>query len=463
MKTLRLRLFLLLAAIALLSRAAIADTIVVNSTADPAGFNNNITIPQLGSTITLRDAIAAVRNTGGTHTITFAPSLAGQTIYLTHQTPDTNDAFFPYQVGQTAVNLTIQGLTGNSGITIARSSNAPAMGLFLCLGSGLSLTVNDLTFSGGDKLGLQGWGGAFNILGSHVTMNRCTLTGNRAALGGAIHLRDAGTLSLSNCTIAGNTAGDEGGGIFNYTGAPVTLTHTTITNNSAPRGGGLFTYYGGDLLVNTIIAGNHAYFGFGYDLDGNNGSGTSVSSASHHNLIGDAASSGGLSHGVNGNIVGANAHLNVLAFNGGPTPTAALSADSPARNAAASGVVNIDQRAISRPQGAGADIGAYELVDGAPTAFASADKVTFVIDLNNSFNVIANGLPAPTYSLSGTLPSGLTFSSTGVLSGTPAAGTEGTYPLSRHSEQQRWICHAILHAHGDSRGDRDYGRRRRQR
>ena len=48
-----------------------------------------------------------------------------------------------------------------------------------------------------------------------------------------------------------------------------------------------------------------------------------------------------------------------------------------------------------------------------------------------SFIVTASGFPAPALSESGTLPAGVTFNaSTGVLSGTPAAGTDGTYNLT---------------------------------
>ena len=78
MKTRLLSLALLLCWIG----AAGAATITVNSTADPAGFNQNITIPQLGATVTFRDAVSAAANSGGTNTITFSPSLAGQTINL---------------------------------------------------------------------------------------------------------------------------------------------------------------------------------------------------------------------------------------------------------------------------------------------------------------------------------------------------------------------------------------------
>ena len=48
-----------------------------------------------------------------------------------------------------------------------------------------------------------------------------------------------------------------------------------------------------------------------------------------------------------------------------------------------------------------------------------------------TFAVTATGMPTPTLSESGTLPTGLTFNAaTGVLSGIPASGTSGIYPLT---------------------------------
>jgi hypothetical protein len=64
-----------------------------------------------------------------------------------------------------------------------------------------------------------------------------------------------------------------------------------------------------------------------------------------------------------GDLPGRNPLLAALADNGGPTETQALRAGSPAIDAgAADGCPQHDQRGIRRPQGAGCDIGAYELV-----------------------------------------------------------------------------------------------------
>jgi streptogramin lyase len=70
-------------------------------------------------------------------------------------------------------------------------------------------------------------------------------------------------------------------------------------------------------------------------------------------------------------------------------------------------------------------------VDQAP-AFTSAGSTTFTAGTLGSFTVAASGFPLPTLSESGTdsLPSGVSFNpTTGVLSGTPAANTGGTYTL----------------------------------
>jgi hypothetical protein len=60
----------------------------------------------------------------------------------------------------------------------------------------------------------------------------------------------------------------------------------------------------------------------------------------------------------------------------------------------------------------------------------SANTVTFTAGTTKSFTVTSTGFPAPTVNVTGALPSGVTFAAaTAVLSGTPAAGTGGQYPL----------------------------------
>lgn len=67
--------------------------------------------------------------------------------------------------------------------------------------------------------------------------------------------------------------------------------------------------------------------------------------------------------------------------------------------------------------------------------FTSADNTTFDVTFPGSFTITATGNPqSMTISLAGALPSGVTFTDNGdgtaILGGTPALGTNGTYPLS---------------------------------
>jgi hypothetical protein len=68
-------------------------------------------------------------------------------------------------------------------------------------------------------------------------------------------------------------------------------------------------------------------------------------------------------------------------------------------------------------------------VDQAP-AITSAAGTTFTEDTAGNFTVVATGFPAPTLGESDPLPTGVSFDpKTGVLGGTPAEGTAGTYTL----------------------------------
>ena len=77
--------------------------------------------------------------------------------------------------------------------------------------------------------------------------------------------------------------------------------------------------------------------------------------------------------------------------------------------------------------------GYYELVPTAPQppAITSANATTFTVGSAGTFTVTTTGAPAPTVTQTGALPNGVTFNSaTRTLSGTPAAGTGGIYPIT---------------------------------
>jgi hypothetical protein len=198
-----------------------------------------------------------------------------------------------------------------------------------------TLTVTNSTLSGNSA---SSGGGIYTESGT-ANVTNSTLAGNSASSGGGI--RNEGTLTVTNSTLSGNTANSNGGGIF--AGKAVTLTNTVVAN----------TMQGGDLSVN----------------------GASVTFAGMHNLIDDADKAGGLTDGMNGNIVGHPALLGSLASNGGPTLTIPLNTGSPAiahgdpAVCAAAPVSGVDQRGVTRP-GSVCAIGAFEplLSAIAPTA-----------------------------------------------------------------------------------------------
>ncbi len=72
----------------------------------------------------------------------------------------------------------------------------------------------------------------------------------------------------------------------------------------------------------------------------------------------------------------------------------------------------------------------FTLTVGQPPTITSADNTSFTVNTAASFTVTATGFPAPTFTNTGTLPTGVTLSSAGVLSGTPALGAVGTYPIA---------------------------------
>jgi len=73
----------------------------------------------------------------------------------------------------------------------------------------------------------------------------------------------------------------------------------------------------------------------------------------------------------------------------------------------------------------------FTLTVTAPPTITSAAAATFRVGTAGTFTVTATGNPASTFTESGTLPSGVTLNSTtGVLSGTPGAGTAGSFPIT---------------------------------
>ena len=69
-------------------------------------------------------------------------------------------------------------------------------------------------------------------------------------------------------------------------------------------------------------------------------------------------------------------------------------------------------------------------VDPSAPSFTSAASTTFAENTGGSFSVTADGDGPLGYSMTSPLPAGVTLSASGTLSGTPAYGAAGTYPVT---------------------------------
>ena len=145
-----------------------------------------------------------------------------------------------------------------------------------------------------------------------------------------------------------------GGGIQCLTG-DVAVLNSTIYNNSAVFGGGISNISCVLTLRNTIVANSPS---------GGNCNGT-ITSLGHNLDSGNTCAFTGA-----GDLININPLLGPLTLNApGTTQTHSLLIGSPAIDAAdPTTFPATDQRGVTRPQGVGPDIGAYELVPSVATA-----------------------------------------------------------------------------------------------
>jgi hypothetical protein len=249
----------------------------------------------------------------------------------------------------------ISNVNGTMTITRTRISDNSSPGS----GGGLSnygtLTLVDSTVSGNSNNGIFNWGG------STLTITGSTISGNTSVgWGGGIN--SWGTVTIANSTFASNTAVN-GGGIFNYAGT-MAVSHSTFSGNSAgiASGGGIWNQsqltLKNAILANSPSGGNcggSAGTSAGYNLSDDN------SCSSFFVLAGDL------------NSLPAGLDPSGLQTNGGATKTIALLPSSLGLNAIPVGnctdvsavAVTIDQRGVSRPQGAACDMGSFEAAEAA--------------------------------------------------------------------------------------------------
>ncbi len=259
-----------------------------------------------------------------------------------------------------------------------------------------TLTVTDAVISGNSAT--TGGGAGIENNGT-LTVTGSTISGNDAGIGDGGGIRNAGTLTVSGSTISGNVAVN-GGGIAAF-GASMAVTNSTLSGNTASIGGAAIINFNVATVRNTTIAGNVAS-----SCISNSGTLTMTSTivagtaanmvgtyavGSSNNLIQVSANAGGLTNGVNGNIIGSDPLLGALADNGGPVMTMALQAGSPAIDAGANpDSLTTDSRGAGfvRVRGAAIDIGSFE--SNASPTIASLTAAPSSVTRGQGFTLTAN-------------------------------------------------------------------------
>ena len=283
----------------------------------------------------LRDAINQVEAGG---TITFSPSLSGQTITLTSDSLDIDK------------NLTIDASGLPNGITI--SGEGERRVFFISAGD---VTLDTLTIRDGNAF----FGGGIRHIDGNLTIRNSLITDCTADFGGGIDSGD-GAVLLENSTITGNATvlqGGDGGGILVFTDSSLTINQSTIAGNTANGLGDNLFADGNVTATNSIIA-----------------------SAGDTTLTSSIDGAGTVS-GTN-NIIGMDPLLGPLADNGGPTQTMLPLPGSPMIDSGGASALATDQRGFTRTVGSAPDIGAAELQERIVTTDNDIDDGPFLTTNN---------------------------------------------------------------------------------
>ncbi|HZV06696.1 MAG TPA: Ig-like domain repeat protein [Gemmataceae bacterium] len=223
--------------------------------------SNNYTVAA-GDTVGLINAINSANSDS-------ASNITGDTITLTYSATN------PYKFSSTnnttnganvlpvitAVGLTIEGNGSTLNAGLNSNLNAGSFGRLFDVASGASVTLVNMTLTGGLASGSTAQGGAVYDAGANLTMKTVTVVDNVAkgngqttggagnnAQGGGLYI-SGGTVNLTNCIItandvyaasgvAGGAGGNaQGGGIY-ATAATLTLSGTGVNNSTVKAGNG---------------------------------------------------------------------------------------------------------------------------------------------------------------------------------------------------------------------------------
>jgi predicted outer membrane repeat protein len=268
------------------------------------------------------------------------------------------------------------------------------------------------------------FGGGIANVGATASLTNVVFRNNNASgilARGAGMYNESANATLCNVVFSGNTVPSglgQGGGMSNRS-STVTLINVTFGKNSVGGangyGGAIFNYASNPAVRNCILWGNTA-------KNGSQIYNTSKSNpvVSYSDVQGGAAGTGNLnSDPLYRDLANGDLHLQ----SGSPAT------DKGDNNAVPSGVTT-DLDGGPRIVNGTVDMGAYE-GQTQSIAITSVNNATFTVGTSGSFTVTAAGSPTPVLSETGLLPNGLKFDpASGILSGTPAAGSAGVYSIT---------------------------------
>ncbi len=207
------------------------DAFISKLEGDPIVLSSVVTNTNNSGSGSLRQAI---QDTSSGGTITFDPSLAGQTIHLASE----------LEVNK---SITIDGSNLTPPITVSGDTDNDGDGdvQLMTIASFADVTINSIDFTKGYPI-TQLKSGGINNLGS-LTIIESSFSENKGGQGGAI--LNSGNLTIDHVDFTANSAPD-GGAILNDLNATAIITSSTFTQNSTTYGNGGAIGNIGNLTVN---------------------------------------------------------------------------------------------------------------------------------------------------------------------------------------------------------------------
>ncbi|MGB5545951.1 MAG: right-handed parallel beta-helix repeat-containing protein [Polyangiales bacterium] len=257
------------------------------------------------------------------------------------------------------------------GMTITRGKSSVGAGVFIGAGADVTLTGCSIVECTADDFGTSA--GIQVSERALLTLIASTISRNVAFAGGGISVGNGATADVLRSTISGNVAQDSVSGGISVAGR-LTVTNSTLSGNSpgaiavGPDSSTTLTsttidgVEPGSGVPTIFIVGAGALTMVNSVLSGSCDSDVVVSGGHNIESPGDTCGLGGV-----GDAVGVSAsqlNLGALQQKGGPTQTHEPASGSVAIDAIDPGDCEVedDQRGVARPQAAGCDVGAVEVV-----------------------------------------------------------------------------------------------------